>query len=171
MLWDQDGSVTNIPCTLPDCLKGDAGDNVAGSINNRGEVVGTALFTDGVHAFRWTRETGMQDFGIFSGTVATVAPCCRSINNRGEVVGFAIDPMGNSCALVWQGKTPVDLNNFIPQNSALYLQASESVNDAGQIAGVAVVKSSCPVATPPAWLTNQGACTEVHAFLASPMGR
>jgi probable HAF family extracellular repeat protein len=167
LLWEADGS----PIDLGN-LGGTTG-NIASSINEWGEVVGTSQSSkdNNIHAFLWTKATGMQDYGLFPGSVATVPPCCNTINNRGEMVGFAIDPTGNSRALVWQGKTPMDLNDFIPQDSPLYLQASETVNDAGEIAGTAIVKSSCPPASPPNWLVNQTLCTEVHGFLATPSYR
>ena len=93
----------------------------------------------------------MQDLGAFPGAVLTVAPCCHTINNRGEVVGFSIDGTTfNSRALVWQGKVPKDLNDFIRAGSPWYLQSAASINDAGEIVG---------------WGTING---EVHAFLATP---
>jgi probable HAF family extracellular repeat protein len=166
VLWEPDGS----PIDLGNL--GGTTSNVASSINELGEVVGTSQSSKDnyVHAFLWTRATGMQDYGLFPGSVFT-APCCFAINNRGEIVGLAIDASGNSRALVWRGKTPLDLNDFIPQDSPLYLQFSFTVNDAGEIAGSAIVKSSCPAASPPNWLVNQSVCTEVHAFLATPSYR
>jgi probable HAF family extracellular repeat protein len=163
VLWEVDGSPINL---------GSLGGafNSASAINDLGEVDGASQSSkdNSIHAFLWTKATGMQDYGLFPGSVATIAPCCNTINNRGQIVGFAIDPMGNSRALVWEGKTPMDLNAFISQDSPLYLQASESVNDAGEIVGYAIVKSSCPAANPPNWLVNQSVCTEIHAFLATP---
>jgi probable HAF family extracellular repeat protein len=115
-------------------------------------VVGVALSPkDGtIHAFLWTEDTGMQDYGAFHGAVATVVPCCKTINDAGEVVGFALDAMGNPTALVWQGTTPVDLNTLIPAGSPWYLQNACSINDAGEIAGQGLING------------------EVHAFLATP---
>jgi probable HAF family extracellular repeat protein len=167
VLWDSDGSPIDLGHLegVPPGVY-----NVATSVNNRGEVVGFAQASDGTqHGFLWTKETGMQDIGGFPGAVnGTGAPCCNTINNKGEIVGFSIDASFNMRALVWQGKTPVDLNTLIPADSPLYLTGSESLNDSGQITGTAIVKSSCPVTTPPAWLTNQSACTEFRAFLATP---
>jgi len=167
VLWDSDGSPTDLGH-----LEGVAPGvyNVATSINERGEVVGFAEASDGTqHGFLWTREKGMQDIGGFPGAVnGTGAPCCNTINNNGEIVGFSIDANFNDRALIFLDKKAVDLNNFIPADSPLYLTASESLNDSGQITGTAIVKSSCPVTTPPAWLTNQSACSQVHAFLATP---
>ena len=146
VLWNAGGSAIDL---------GNLGgtNNVANSINNRGDVVGTALSAkDGtIHAFLWTEDTGMQDLGAFPGAVATVAPCCKTINDAGEVVGFAIDGMGNFTALVWQNKVPVDLNTLVPAGSPWYLQNACSINDAGEIAGQGLING------------------EVHAFLATPI--
>ena len=170
VLWDTDGS----PIDLGHLEGVPAGVyNLATSINSRGEVVGFAQASDGTqHGFLWTKDTGMQDIGGFPGAVnGTGAPCCNTINNNGEIVGFSIDANFNDRALIFLDKKAVDLNNFIPADSPLYLTASESLNDSGQITGTAIVKSSCPVTTPPAWLTNQSACAEVHAFVATPTYR
>ena len=54
VLWEKDGSIHDLGS-----LGGAA--NVAGDINNRGDVVGTAQSPkDGTtHAFKWTRQTGV----------------------------------------------------------------------------------------------------------------
>jgi probable HAF family extracellular repeat protein len=148
VLWERDGTPVNL---------GDLGGtsfNIAGSINNRGEVVGTSQSSvDGsVHAFRWTKKTGIQDLGAYPGAFLTVPPCCNTLNNRGEVVGFALDPDGTQRALVWVDDVPMDLNAFIPKDSGWYLQAAESLNDAGQIVGQGTIHG------------------ETHAFLATPIG-
>jgi probable HAF family extracellular repeat protein len=148
VLWERDGSVTDL---------GDLGgsSNIATSINNRGEVVGTARSSkDGlIHSFLWTRQTGMQDLGGFPGALATVAPCCHTINDRGEVVGFSIHAGGNFLALIWRNsKVPTDLNQFNPADSPfLQLMAAQSINNAGEIAGWGLTKAG-----------------EIHAFLATP---
>jgi probable HAF family extracellular repeat protein len=150
VLWERDGNGTPVPL-------GDLGGtsfNIASSINNRGEVVGTSQSLDGtVHAFRWTKSTGIRDLGAFPGAFLTVPPCCNTLNNRGEVVGFALDPDGTSRAIVWVDNVPMDLNTFIPKNSGWYLQAAESLNDAGQITGTGTIHG------------------ETHAFLATPCHR
>jgi len=162
VLWDTDGVPTDLGS-----LGG--GFNVPGGINNRGEVAGGSLSTDGtVHPFLWTKETGMQDLGAFPGAVATAFPCCNTLNNKGEAAGLTVDSNFNLRAWVWRDQTKTDLNTLIPKDSPLYLTDSGSINDSGQIAGWAIVKSSCPVQSPPAWEVNQSACTETHAFLATP---
>jgi probable HAF family extracellular repeat protein len=149
VLWDNDG-VHDLG-SLGGALNG------ASSINNRGEVVGVAQSpTDGtVHAFLWTRQTGMMDYGAFPGAVATVVGCCHTNNDRGEIVGFSVEPSNpyGGRALIWQGKEPKDLNTFIPRDSPWYLLAVAAVNNAGEIVG---------------WGTIDG---NVHAFLATPCDR
>ncbi len=148
VLWEKDGSPIDIGS-----LPGGAGNNVANSINNRGEVVGTSLMSDGtVHAFLWKRTKGMQDLGTFPGAFATIAPCCNSINARGEVAGFSVDDTGPR-AFVWKDNVLTDLNTVIRAGSPWFLLAALSINDAGEIVGFG-------------FNTNT---FEVHAFLASPI--
>ena len=147
VLWESNGSVHDLG-SLGGALNG------ASSINNRGEVVGVAQSpNDGtIHAFLWTRQTGMLDYGAFPGAVATVVGCCHTNNDRGEIVGFAIDASGMR-ALVWRGKVPIGLNTLIPKDSPWYLQAADSINDAGEIVGQGLING------------------ETHAFLATPCDR
>jgi probable HAF family extracellular repeat protein len=146
--WDKEGSPHLIPGL------GHI-NNIATSINNRGEVAGTSQLSDGTfRSFLWTRETGTHDIGSLPGSVVTVAPCCHTMNDKGEITGFVIDGKGNMRAFFWKHKVMVDLNTLIPKNSPLYLLASESINARGQIAG---------------WGVNSKG--DVHAFLATPCGR
>jgi probable HAF family extracellular repeat protein len=145
--WDENGVPTDLG-TLP----GGIGNNVATSINDRGEVVGTAALSDGtVHAFLWTPTNGMRDLGVPANDFVGVAACCHTINNREEVVGFSCPgPFGTCRALLWEENVPIDLNTLVTPGSPWYLLAASSINDAGQISG---------------WGTING---EVHAFLATP---
>jgi probable HAF family extracellular repeat protein len=148
VLWQKDGSVVD--------LGGLAGgvSNVAGSINNRGEVAGTSQFADGsVHAFVWSKEKGMHDLGSLPGAVVTVPPCCNTINDSGEVVGFSFDATGNVTAFVWRDHTMADLNTLIPKDSGWQLLFAQSLNDAGEIVGQGLIGG------------------ESHAFLAVPCDR
>jgi probable HAF family extracellular repeat protein len=150
VLWEANGSILDLGS-----LGGAS--NIATSINNRGEVVGTSQSpVDGaIHAFRWTRRTGMVDYGAFPGAVATVPGCCHTINDAGDVVGFAVEPDGNMRALLWQGAEPKDLNGFVRLPSPfVHLLAAQSINDAGEIVGVGVTGSG-----------------EIHGFLATPNSR
>jgi probable HAF family extracellular repeat protein len=107
VLWERDGSAIDLGN-----LDGTKSNNIAGSINDRGEISGTSQIADGsVHTFVWTREAGMRDIGTLAGAVVTVAPCCNTLNNRGEVVGFSIDAVtGNVVAFLWSGRALMDLN-------------------------------------------------------------
>jgi probable HAF family extracellular repeat protein len=163
VLWERDGTPVNLGSLSGSTF------NIPAGLNDRGEVAGASLAADGtVHPFLWTRETGMQDLGAFAGAVVTGIPCCNTLNNSGEAVGLTADSHFNLRAWVYRDRTKTDLNLLIAKDSPLYLQVGGSINDWGQITGQAIVKSSCPVQSPPAWEVNQGACTEVHAFLATP---
>jgi len=148
VLWERDGSVRDLGN-----LGGAA--NIASSINNRGEVVGTAQTPDGtVHTFRWTRRTGMLDYGSFPGAVATVAGCCHTINDGGEIVGFTVEPTNPyfGRAIIWQGTQPQDLNAFVRDAGPfVQLTGAFSINEAGEIVCQGV--------------TNTG---DLHACLAVP---
>jgi probable HAF family extracellular repeat protein len=145
VLWESDGS--------PKDLGGFGGPvSVAAGINMRGEVVGGAISSkDGnLHAFLWTRDTGIQDLGLF-GSDSVTAPTW--IDNRGEAVGGSCPgPMGNCRAFLWKDNTFVDLNTLLPKDTPLYLLFAYSINDSGQIVGQAMTKSG-----------------ELHAFLATPI--
>jgi probable HAF family extracellular repeat protein len=147
VMWDRDGSITDL---------GDLGGakNIAGSINNRGEVAGSAQSPkDGtIHTFLWTRQTKIQDYGAFPGAIATFPGCCHTINDSGQIVGTALFPDFSTRALIWVGKQPNDLNNFVQGRSPfVQLVGAFSINDAGEIA--------CGGITPTG---------ELHACLAIP---
>jgi probable HAF family extracellular repeat protein len=158
VLWESDGSPKDL---------GSLGgtNNIATSINNRGEVVGGSQSSDGtIHPFLWTKETGIHDLGAFPGAVATLAPCCNTINDRGEVVGFSIDANFNMRAFVWKDNVLMDLNGLIPKHSPWYLQAAQSLNDAGQIAVYGTIhgETHAFLATPCHRHGNGGECCEAH---------
>jgi probable HAF family extracellular repeat protein len=127
------------------------------SINDLGEVVGCADLASEVpgfpfiqlHAFLWTQAAGMQDIGTV-GTDFSSLPF--GINDNGQAVGASCDDMGNCRAFVWQNEAMMDLNALIPANSPLYLAFAFAINDAGEIAGQAMDKST----------------GEMHAFVATP---
>jgi probable HAF family extracellular repeat protein len=148
VLWEKDGTMRN----LGSLVEGSA-INIPGGINDRGEVAGGAQSSNGLpHAFLWTPTTVMQDLGTLDGDFLSAAPCCHTINNRSQVVGFSIGPFGPR-AFLWEKGVMSDLNTLVPANSPLYLLQALSINDLGEIVGLALNADN----------------SEVHAFLAIPV--
>ena len=75
------------------------------------------------------------------------------INNNTQVVGGSCDISGNCRAFFWEKKVLSDLNDLVPADSSLYLIYALGINDAGDIVGFAVEKST----------------GEIHAYLATPV--
>lgn len=126
--------------------------NAGEDINNWGQVAGYSdLAGDStMHGFLWQKSTGMIDLGTLPGDVGSDGD---GINNLGQVVGGSWDADGNDRAYLWQNGVMTDLNSLIPADSPLYLiEATGTINDDGQIAGIALQIST----------------GEVHAFLATP---
>ena len=145
VLWEKDGT----PFDLGN-LGGVPG-NIAGNINNRGDVAGTSAFPDGtVHSYLWTKAKGMRDLGGLPGAVITVAPCCNTINDENEIVGLWLDDMFNVSAFRWKDGVMRDLNDLIGKDSPWQLLFAQSLNNAGEIVGQGVING------------------ELHAFLAVP---
>ena len=61
--------------------------------------------------------------------------------------------MGNGHTFLWQNQVMTDLNALVPANSPFYLMWAFGINEAGEIAGMAVETST----------------GDVHAFLATPI--
>jgi len=125
--------------------------NEALDINTWGQVVGFSDVPQDAtgHAFLW--QWGfMIDLGTLPGDVGSSGD---GINNWGQVVGGSYDADENSRAFLWQDGVMTDLNTLIPADSPLYLlEATGTINDAGEIAGQAVQLST----------------GEIHAFLLIP---
>ncbi len=133
--------------------KGLVSGHFARSINNNSEVVGFSDVTGdkATHAFRWTRNTGMQDLGTLAGDGHSVG---LGINDQGVIAGVSIVPNFSSLrAFVWRGGVMMDLNQLIPATSALYLLTACSINASGEITGFAVDSNG-----------------SMHAYLAVPLG-
>jgi probable HAF family extracellular repeat protein len=147
VLWEKDGT----PVDLGNL--GGPSNNIAGSINERGDVSGTSTDAGGVvHSFLRTKESGkLRDIGLLHpDDIFTVAPCCNTLNNKRQIVGFALDVTFNLHAFIWQEGVITDLNTLIPKYSGWYLEAAQSINESGQIAGWGIINGL------------------VHGFLATP---
>lgn len=144
LLW-QNGKATDLGNL------GGTMNNAGVDINNLGQVAGNSDLpgdTTG-HAFLWQKSTGMIDLGTLPGDVGSDGD---GINDLGQVVGGSWNAEGNDRAYIWQNGMMTDLNTLIPPDSPLYLiEASGTINDWGQIAGIG--------------LTSAG---DVHAFLLTP---
>jgi probable HAF family extracellular repeat protein len=122
---------------------GGAFGNQVHNMNNRGEVVGTSdLAGDQVfHAFVWSPSTGKKlDLGTLPGDTYSVA---LGINDAGVATGVSINSSFSSLrAFVVVNGVPTDLNTLISADSPLQLQTACSINSRGEIAGLAVEKST-----------------------------
>ena len=127
--------------------------NFALGINNRGDVVGASDLKgdNAFNGFLWTKERGkMQGLVPVATDVFSVA---LAINDERQVTGVSLNGNFQSRAVLWLHETPIDLNTLVPSTSGLYLLLACSVNNSGQIIGLAV--------------DSNGA---FHGYLATPRG-
>ena len=155
MLW-RNGSAFNLGGL------GGVLNNVANAINNGGQIVGTSdLPGDTItHAFLWQRGA-MTDLGALPGDVVSIA---NDINARGQVVGASCDANFSCRAWLWDDGVMIDLNTLIPPDSPLYLTWGGGINDRGEIAGSAVLKSNPNEA--PAFLAIPAPAAQIAGDLA-----
>jgi len=151
MLWEPDGTPRYLG-TLGGTGSNPNAANLTLNINNNGHAVGTSALAgdETSHAFLWTMEKGMQDLGTLPGDFQSGA---IAVNDRDQITGISIGPDGPR-AYVWQNGTMSDLNALVRRTS-LHLLVGDGINESGQIAGLAVD-------------TGSG---EVHAYIATPLGR
>jgi probable HAF family extracellular repeat protein len=124
-------------------------------INDNGEIVGGAIFPNGLFdAFVWRRGVA-TDLGHLNdcGSLAF------TINSHGQIVGgtFSCDST-HSRAFLWEHGAMVDLDTLIPKGSPLRLVEAVSINDRGEIAGNGV----------PPGVARKDFFTLGHAFLLIP---
>jgi probable HAF family extracellular repeat protein len=132
-LWEH-GSIRQLGGSL-------GGDSAGGSaINEQGEIAGFATLSGGAtfHATLWKNPNSITDLGVIGGDPCSYA---AAINAAGQIVGASspVCDFGDSArAFLWQDGSLFDLNTLIPSGSALYLQLTNAINEAGEIAGTAV---------------------------------
>jgi probable HAF family extracellular repeat protein len=131
--------------------------NIAWAINNQGQIVGQSRSPDGTTrlAVLWqNREITKLGTGTLPGDFGAIA---TGINSRGQVVGSTIDSGLNwSHAFIYQDGVMKDVNTMFPADSNLFATMGNTINERGQISGMATVLSG----------PHAG---EIHAFLATPV--
>jgi len=78
----------------------------AGSINERGQVAGNSLPSNGgTHAFRWSPAFGLEDIGLFPGASPSSFTFATDISDSGLVTGYGLIADGAQRGFVWTRKT------------------------------------------------------------------
>jgi probable HAF family extracellular repeat protein len=130
--------------------------NIAYVINNRGQIAGKVRSADDTHyvAALWQPDGTLTTHEPLPGDLDAFA---TGINNRGQVVGNDFDSSFNwSHGFIWQNSVMTDLNTLIPADSNLLVISASSINDRGQISGMATVLTG----------PHTG---NIHAYLATPV--
>ena len=152
VIWSN-GTVTDLGA-----LNNFGNQSSASGINNAGQVIGWSAIDNiilpnggiALHAFSWSRSTGMADLGTLGGVYVDSYPF--AINDLGQVVGvssnlplhFVATPPPtlqpgeipiDARAVLWQNGKILDLNTLLPAGSGWVLQFATGINDAGQIVG------------------------------------
>ncbi|WP_344952365.1 DUF3466 family protein [Sphaerisporangium flaviroseum] len=102
----------------------------ANAINDKGQVVGTALPSTGnpLHGFIW-QDGRMTDLGsLGGGTEATVA---QDINERTQITGWSQNAAGQTNAFVWEAGAMRDLGT-LPGGTGSF---GYGINESGQVVG------------------------------------
>ena len=113
-------------------------------INERGDVVGFSNppgDEDGsfnARAFLWTKDGTTMDLSTLPDDISSQA---LGINSRGQIVGVSSGANGNR-PFIWQNGVMKHLNDLVASDFPDSLVLAEHINDAGQITGRLVEKSS-----------------------------
>jgi probable HAF family extracellular repeat protein len=124
----------------------------ATGLNNVRQVVGVSDITGDVsfHGFLW-QDGHMSDLEPLPGDSYSYA---TAISDKGIVVGLSLDANFNLRAAFWQNGNITNLNDLVPADTPLFLQTACSINELGQIIGIALTK---------------GTTSDYHAYLATPI--
>ncbi len=140
VLWDH-GTVTEIPNL------GGTSWHTPMAINQRGDVVGFSNPAEPgdevggfiARAFLWTKGSERaQDLRTLPGDVFSEA---FGINARGQVVGVSFGGPNGARAVLWQDGVPTDLNDLVSVYPDV-LRSAQDINDAGQITGRVLERST-----------------------------
>jgi probable HAF family extracellular repeat protein len=143
--WTRTGTASQLP---------DYGNGaVAFGNNDRGQIVGAVGAPDGSTQAAIWQNGKLTSFRPLPGDVGAIA---SGINSRGQVVGSTWDSNFNwAHAVVWQDGVMTDINTLIASGSNLFVTMANKINDRGQIAAMAIVRSG----------PDEG---DVHAVLLTP---
>jgi probable HAF family extracellular repeat protein len=135
---------------LPDYKNG----AVAWGNNDRGQIVGSVGSPDGSTQYAALWQNGkLTSFKPLPGDVGAIA---SGINNRGQMVGSTWNSKFDwAHAVIWQDGVMTDLNTMFA-SSTLVATMANKINEGGQIAAMAIVRSGPDVGN-------------VHAILLTPI--
>ena len=101
-------------------------------INDKGEVVGTAMDPNGVYnGFLWTAESGMTNLGTFGGIGCSLC----GINNRGQIIGRYRLPGMRNFGFVREADGSVIKLPMLSARSCF----PQDINDKGQVVGSYII--------------------------------
>jgi probable HAF family extracellular repeat protein len=125
----------------------------AHSINNIGQIVGTASNSEGYDHACFFDPTGNEN-NIDLGTLGGDESAAFSINASGQIVGYATNSAGDDRAALFDptgNGNNIDLNTLIDPACGWTLMRAASINDYGYIVGIGIDPAG-----------------EYHAFLLVP---
>jgi probable HAF family extracellular repeat protein len=131
-LWS-DGKMKDLGTLGGECLCGGAT-----SINDDGEVVGSAQAQNGHFAFLWKKGT-MTNLGSIGTDGCSLA---SSINSGSQIVGWSGFCDVSQRGALWEnGDPPADLNTLVSADSGLNLIEAIFINDRGEIVASGLTQS------------------------------
>lgn len=149
-VWqDFNGDLLDSPGEMIDLGTFGGGNGVARGINNQGQIVGSADWTNGMRrAFlvtaqtnQWFRDVNadkindlMTDLGALGAYTEATA-----INESGVIVGFSTRPSGNNHAFRYKDGAMVDLNDLIDPGSGWEIIDAAGINEQEQIVGTGIL--------------------------------
>jgi probable HAF family extracellular repeat protein len=134
--------------------------SVAYAINNKSQVVGSALPpTYPLHAFIW-QDGVMQDLGTLGGNQeATEA---RAINEAGHVAGSSPNAAGSIRAFLWINGKMRNLGTLGGRYSYAY-----GMNDRGQVVGLSATPNSPPLNAGRAFVWQGGQMVDLNTVVTN----